>query len=79
MKAGLTGLAQIDGKYNTAPKDKVILDLLYIEQFSLSLDIKLILRTITVFFRRDSTEGFTTRQKLGTMHLRVRPRSKATP
>lgn len=58
MKAGITGLAQIDGKYNTTPKDKAILDLLYIENFSLSSDIKLMLRTLTIFFRRDSTEGF---------------------
>lgn len=60
MKAGLTGLAQIDGKYNTSPRDKVILDLMYIENFSLMSDIKLILRTVTIFFRRDSTEGFHT-------------------
>ena len=58
MKAGLTGLAQIEGKYNTSPKDKAILDLFYIESFSLAYDIKLLLRTLTVFFRRDSTEGF---------------------
>jgi exopolysaccharide biosynthesis polyprenyl glycosylphosphotransferase len=58
MKAGLTGMAQIDGKYNTTPKDKVILDLFYIENFSLTLDTKMILRTVTIFFRRDSTEGF---------------------
>ncbi|MDD3411090.1 MAG: exopolysaccharide biosynthesis polyprenyl glycosylphosphotransferase [Eubacteriales bacterium] len=58
MKAGMTGMAQIDGKYNTTPKDKAILDLLYIENFSLMLDAKLILRTLTVLFRRDSTEGF---------------------
>lgn len=58
MKAGLTGLAQIEGKYNTSPKDKAILDLLYIENFSLGYDFKLILRTFTVFFRKDSTEGF---------------------
>ena len=63
MKAGLTGMAQIDGKYNTTPKDKVILDLLYIENFSLMLDAKLILRTVTIFFRRDSTEGFHTRKR----------------
>ena len=58
MKAGLTGLAQIDGKYNTSPKDKAILDLMYIENFSLSMDLKLLLRTLTIFFRRDSAEGF---------------------
>jgi len=60
MKAGLTGLAQIDGKYNTSPKDKAILDLFYIENFSLLTDWKLIMRTLTIFFRRDSTEGFGT-------------------
>ncbi len=58
MKAGITGLAQIEGKYNTSPKDKAMLDLLYIENFSLMYDFKLMLRTLTVFFRRDSTEGF---------------------
>lgn len=58
MKAGITGLAQIEGKYNTSPKDKAMLDLFYIENFSLSYDFKLMLRTLTVFFRRDSTEGF---------------------
>ena len=58
MKAGLTGLAQIDGKYNTTPKDKAILDLLYIENFSLISDLKLMMRTLTIFFRKDSTEAF---------------------
>ena len=62
MKAGLTGLAQIEGKYNTSPKDKAILDLLYIENFTLSYDFKLLLRTFTIFFRRDSTEGFGSKQ-----------------
>lgn len=62
MKAGLTGLAQIEGKYNTTPKDKAMLDLMYIENFSLSYDFKLMLRTLTVFFRRDSTEGFGDKQ-----------------
>jgi len=62
MKAGLTGLAQIEGKYNTSPKDKAILDLLYIENFSLLYDFKLMLRTFTIFFRHDSTEGFHNRK-----------------
>ena len=35
-----------------------MLDLIYIEQFSLAMDLKLMLRTLTIFFRRDSTEGF---------------------
>ena len=58
MKAGLTGYAQIEGKYNTTPEDKLMLDLMYIESFSIWLDVKLLFRTLTVFFRADSTEGF---------------------
>lgn len=58
VKAGLTGYAQIAGKYNTSPKDKMMLDLYYIENYSLWLDIKMLLRTLTVFFKADSTEGF---------------------
>lgn len=58
VKGGLTGLAQIDGKYNTTFEDKLLLDLFYIENYSLGLDIKLMFRTLTVFFRSDSTEGF---------------------
>ncbi len=72
MKAGLTGLAQIDGKYNTSPKDKAILDLMYIENFSLPMDLKLILRTLTIFFRRDSTEGFATAKKVVCPKMRTR-------
>ena len=47
-KAGLTGLAQIYGRYNTSPKDKLIMDLTYIQEYSLWLDVKLILRTVLV-------------------------------
>lgn len=58
-KAGLTGYAQIYGKYNTSPKDKLIMDLMYIENYSIWLDIKLILQTVMVFLKiDDSTEGF---------------------
>lgn len=58
VKAGLTGYAQIFGKYNTNPKSKLLLDLEYIENYSLLNDIKLILQTFTVFVKKDSTEGF---------------------
>lgn len=57
-KAGLTGLAQISGKYNTTPKDKLILDLMYIERYSVLVDLQLIFQTVSVFFKSDSTEGF---------------------
>lgn len=62
MKAGLTGYAQIEGRYNTTPEDKLMLDLMYIEHFSIWLDIKLIFRTLTVFFKSDSTKGFAAEQ-----------------
>lgn len=59
VKGGLTGYGQIAGKYNTSPKDKLVLDLLYIENYSLWLDFKLILQTITVLLKAsDSTEAF---------------------
>lgn len=57
-KAGLTGYAQIAGKYNTSPRDKLILDLMYIENYSVWKDIKLIFQTLIVFFKSDSTEAF---------------------
>ena len=79
MKAGLTGMAQIDGKYNTTPRDKVMLDLLYIENFSLMLDAKLILRTATIFFRRDSTEGFHTERHALCPVLRTQTRYDMDP
>lgn len=57
MKAGLTGYAQVYGKYNTNPYDKLKFDLLYICNFSLLLDIKLMLLTIKVLFMKDTSEG----------------------
>lgn len=57
MKAGLTGYAQIYGKYNTTPYDKLKLDLKYIRNYSIWLDLKLILMTPKVLFMKSSTEG----------------------
>ena len=58
VKAGLTGYAQIEGKYNTTNKDKLILDLMYIQNYSIWLDIKLLMQTVLVFFKKESSEGF---------------------
>ena len=58
VKGGLTGYAQIYGKYNTTPYDKLRLDLMYIENYSLLTDIKLILMTIRIILKKESTEGF---------------------
>ena len=57
VKAGLTGYAQIFGKYNTTPEDKLRLDLMYIENYSLLLDLKLMILTIRILFSKESTEG----------------------
>jgi len=57
VKAGLTGYAQVMGKYNTTPYDKLKLDLMYIGKYSLFLDIKLILMTIKILFMPESSEG----------------------
>ncbi len=58
VKAGITGYAQIYGKYNTSFEDKARMDIYYIENFSLLTDIKLILGTAKVIFKSDATEGF---------------------
>ena len=57
MKAGLTGYAQVYGKYNTTPLDKLKLDMEYIEQYSFWLDLKLILLTVKILFQKENTEG----------------------
>ena len=57
VKAGLTGYAQIYGRYNTKVSDKVLLDSIYIYTFSAWLDIKLIVLTIMIMFTKESTEG----------------------
>ena len=62
VKAGLAGFAQVYGKYNTSPYDKLKLDLTYIENYSIMLDIKLMLLTLKILFWPDSTEGVETEQ-----------------
>ncbi len=62
VKAGLAGYAQVYGKYNTTPYDKLKLDLTYIENYSLWLDIKLMLLTLKILFSSESTEGVDSKQ-----------------
>lgn len=64
VKAGLTGFAQIYGKYNTPPREKLLMDLTYIQQYSVWLDIKLILRTLLVLLTpEESTEAFESKER----------------
>ena len=63
VKAGLTGYAQVYGKYNTTPYDKLKLDLFYIENYSFVLDIKLLFMTVKIFFQKEVSEGVDDKQK----------------
>lgn len=71
VKGGLTGYAQIYGKYNTTPYDKLKLDLMYIENYSLRLDIQLILMTLKVVFMKESTEGVAEGQITATLEEQI--------
>jgi exopolysaccharide biosynthesis polyprenyl glycosylphosphotransferase len=57
VKAGLTGLAQVYGKYATSPEDKLRLDLIYIKNYSVFLDIKILLLTLKTIFTKEAAEG----------------------
>ena len=56
-KCGLTGYAQVYGKYNTSPYDKLQMDLMYISNPSIGVDLSIIFATIKILFMPESTEG----------------------
>lgn len=58
VKAGITGLAQIYGRYNTSAYDKLKLDLIYISNYSILFDLELLMKTFKVFIMKENTEGF---------------------
>lgn len=62
VKAGLTGMAQVYGKYNTTALDKLKYDTLYITNFSILLDLQIIFETVKILFQKESTEGFSEEQ-----------------
>jgi len=63
VKAGLTGYAQVYGKYNTTPYDKLKLDITYIEKYSIFMDLRLIMMTFKVIFQKGNSEGVDKNQK----------------
>jgi len=63
VKAGLTGLAQVYGKYATSPEDKLRLDLIYIKNYSVFLDIKILLLTLKTIFTKEAAEGVKTQKE----------------
>lgn len=64
VKAGITGLAQVKGKYNTDVWDKLRMDLIYIKNYSLLLDIKIIFLTLKTMILKSSTEGVAEKKSL---------------
>jgi len=62
VKAGLTGLAQVEGKYNTSVEDKLRYDLIYINNYSVLRDFVIMLQTIKILFLKESTEGINPNQ-----------------
>ncbi|MBR3195494.1 MAG: sugar transferase [Clostridia bacterium] len=58
VKGGLTGYAQVYGKYNTTALDKLKLDLMYIMNYNLLLDVQILFETVKILFQKESTEGF---------------------
>lgn len=75
-KAGLTGYAQVHGKYNTSPYDKLKLDLFYIEHQNLMMDLELILMTVKVIFMKENTEGI---EKWQTTAATTQKKDQETP
>jgi lipopolysaccharide/colanic/teichoic acid biosynthesis glycosyltransferase len=67
VKGGLTGYAQVYGKYNTTALDKIKLDMYYIINYSIRLDLQIIFETVKILFQKESTEGFT-EERVEEMH-----------
>lgn len=62
VKGGLTGYAQVYGKYNTTALDKLKMDLIYIMDYSFVMDLQIIFETVKILFQKESTEGFAAEQ-----------------
>ena len=74
VKAGLTGFAQVYGKYNTTPYDKLQMDLMYVNKMSVTEDLRLIFATMRAIFMPESTEGI---DKSATTAMKVSGKSTA--
>ena len=63
VKGGLTGPAQVFGKYNTSPLNKLKMDLFYITNYSLLLDLQILFETVKILAQKESTEGFSEKRQ----------------
>ena len=75
-KAGLTGYAQVYGKYNTTPYDKLQMDLMYIANPNIIEDLRIIMATIKILFMPESTEGIAEGQKTAAVEMAVTKEEK---
>ena len=73
VNGGLTGYAQVWGKYNTSAYDKLRYDLMYIENQSFYLDFKILVLTFRTVFKSESTEGFDKKENSSDMHVTTKP------
>lgn len=73
-----TGYAQVYGKYNTTPYDKLKLDLMYIQSYSILLDLEILCKTIKTLFEKESTEGFAEQEECGSIPKKSGIRRKIT-
>lgn len=64
VKPGITGMAQVYGKYNTIPYHKLIYDLIYIQKCNVLIDFVIMLQTVKVLVTKSSTEGVKVNHKL---------------
>ncbi len=64
VKSGLTGLAQVYGRYDTDPEDKLRFDMMYIKNYSFLLDLKIIFQTVramrpsNIYLETDAQNNF---------------------
>ncbi|MBE6862959.1 MAG: sugar transferase [Ruminococcus flavefaciens] len=68
VKAGLTGYAQVTGVYDTSPYDKLKMDLMYIENFSVRMDLQIILMTLKTMLFPGKTNAETEEGILPVQH-----------
>ena len=64
VKPGVTGYAQVSGRYTTKEEEKLRYDLVYVRNYSFWLDIKIILQTVIVIFSKGASRGFTEEKDL---------------
>lgn len=71
VKAGITGLAHVCGKYSTGPEDRLRLDLMYIKKYSFMLDLKIMMDTVRIMFSKDYAEGINSSLQVNETEERV--------